>query len=129
MHYHFVDDAEFDRLVAAGELLEWAEFAGNRYGTPRRPGPRAARGRGSRRCWRSSCRAPGRSGRAMPEAQLVFLAPPSWEELVSRLAGRGTEPPSVQERRLAIAQAELDAEGSSTWSSSTTTSPARPTSW
>ena len=51
---------------------------------------------GRRRCWRSSCRAPGRSARAMPEAQLVFLAPPSWDELVSRLVGRGTEPPAVR---------------------------------
>ena len=46
-----------------------------------------------------------------PEAQLVFLAPPSWAALVSRLAGRGSEPPAVQERRLALAQAELDAAG------------------
>ena len=46
-----------------------------------------------------------------PEAQLVFLAPPSWAALVSRLAGRGSEPPAVQERRLALAQAELDASG------------------
>jgi guanylate kinase len=46
-----------------------------------------------------------------PRAQLVFLAPPSWADLVSRLAGRGSEPPEVQERRLAIAQAEMDAAG------------------
>jgi guanylate kinase len=110
VHYHFVDDAEFDRLIATDGLLEWAEYAGNRYGTPVAPlkqrlatgapalleielqGARQVRGRD-------------------PEAQLVFLAPPSWGALVSRLAGRGSEPAAVQERRLALAQAELDAAG------------------
>ena len=108
--YHFVDDEEFDRLIATDGLLEWAEYAGNRYGTPlARLRERLATG------------APAlleielqgaRQVRARdPEAQLVFLAPPSWSALVSRLAGRGSEPPAVQERRLALAQAELDASG------------------
>jgi guanylate kinase len=110
VHYHFVDDAEFDRLIASDGLLEWAEFAGNRYGTPAAPvRERLAAGvpalleielQGARQV-----RARDR------EAQLVFLAPPSWSALVDRLAGRGSEPPAVQERRLAIAQAELDAAG------------------
>lgn len=109
VQYYFVDDAEFDRLVAAGELLEWAEFAGNRYGTPRRPvAQRLAAGvptlleidlQGARQI-----RA------AMPAALLVFLAPPSWDELVRRLSGRGTEQPDVIERRLAAARVELAAE-------------------
>jgi guanylate kinase len=110
VHYHFVDDAEFDRLIASDGLLEWAEYAGNRYGTPAAPvHERLAVGlpalleielQGARQV----------RARA-PEAQLVFLAPPSWGALVSRLAGRGSEPPAVQERRLALAQAELDASG------------------
>jgi guanylate kinase len=110
VHYHFVDDAEFDRLVAGNGLLEWAEYAGNRYGTPVEPlEERLATGapalleielQGARQV----------RARA-PEAQLVFLAPPSWGELVSRLAGRGSEPAAVQERRLRLAQAELDAAG------------------
>ncbi|MFC6883010.1 guanylate kinase [Actinomadura yumaensis] len=109
VQYFFVDDAGFDRLVAEGELLEWAEFAGNRYGTPRRPvEERLARGepvlleidlQGARQVRRS-----------MPDARLVFLAPPSWEELVRRLTGRGTEPPEVIERRLDAARVELAAE-------------------
>lgn len=109
VQYHFVDDAAFDRLVADGELLEWAEFAGNRYGTPRGPVlQRLAAGvpvileidlQGARQV-----RA------AMPAALMVFLAPPSWDELVRRLTGRGTEPPDVIERRLDAARVELAAE-------------------
>ncbi len=109
VQYFFVDDAGFDRLVAEGELLEWAEFAGHRYGTPRRPvEERLARGepvlleidlQGARQVRRS-----------MPQARLVFLAPPSWEELVRRLTGRGTESPEVIERRLDAARVELAAE-------------------
>ncbi|MDT0308759.1 guanylate kinase [Streptomyces sp. DSM 44917] len=109
VHYFFVDDEEFDKLIANGELLEWARFAGNRYGTPRRAvQDRLAAGdpvlleidlQGARLVRAS-----------MPEARLVFLAPPSWEELVRRLTGRGTEPPEVIERRLAVARTELAAE-------------------
>ncbi len=105
-HYFFVDDAEFDRLVARGELLEWAEFAGNRYGTPRAPvHERLAQGvpvlleidlQGARQIRTS-----------VPDARLVFLRPPSWDELVRRLVGRGTESSEVVERRLAVARDEL----------------------
>lgn len=107
--YTFVDDARFDAMVEGGELLEWAEFAGNRYGTPRAPVlERLAAGvpvlleielNGARQV-----RA------AMPEARLVFLAPPSWDALVARLVGRGTESAEVVERRLAQARVELAAE-------------------
>jgi guanylate kinase len=109
VQYFFVGDEEFDKLVANGELLEWAEFAGNRYGTPRRAVlDRLEAGEPvlleidlqGARLVRSS----------MPEAQLVFLAPPSWEELVRRLTGRGTEEPEVIERRLEAARTELAAE-------------------
>ncbi|MFX4292180.1 guanylate kinase [Streptomyces bohaiensis] len=109
VQYFFVDDGEFDKLVANGELLEWAEFAGNRYGTPRNAVlERLAAGepvlleidlQGARQVRES-----------MPEARLVFLAPPSWEELVRRLTGRGTEAPEVIERRLTAARTELAAE-------------------
>jgi guanylate kinase len=109
-HYRFVDQVGFDKLLANGELLEWAEFAGNRYGTPRQPLlDRLAAGvptlleidvQGARQVRRS-----------MPEALLVFLAPPSWDELVRRLVGRGTENAEVRERRLTAAREELAAEG------------------
>jgi len=110
VHYHFVDDAEFDRLIAADGLLEWAEYAGNRYGTPVAP-LRARLGTGQPALLEIELQGARQVRARDPEAQLVFLVPPSWGVLVSRLAGRGSEPPAVQERRLALAQAELDASG------------------
>jgi guanylate kinase len=109
-HYHFVDDVEFDRLIAADGLLEWAEYAGNRYGTPVAP-LRKHLATGAPALLEIELQGARQVRARDPEAQLVFLAPPSWAALVSRLAGRGSEPPAVQERRLALAQAELDAAG------------------
>lgn len=108
--YHFVSDADFDRMIANGELLEWADIHGgtHRSGTPRRPieeridaglpalleldlqGARAVR-------------------TALPDALLVFIAPPSWDVLVDRLVGRGTESEAVVARRLGTAKEELAA--------------------
>ena len=110
VHYHFVDDAEFDRLIAQDGLLEWAEYAGNRYGTPAAP-VRERLAAGAPALLEIELQGARQVRARDPEAQLVFLAPPSWSALVSRLAGRASEPAAVQERRLAIAQAELDAAG------------------
>ena len=110
VHYHFVDDAEFDRLIATDGLLEWAEYAGNRYGTPARP-VRDRLATGQPALLEIELQGARQVRERDAAAQLVFLAPPSWAALVSRLAGRGSEPPAVQERRLALAQAELDASG------------------
>ncbi|WP_245672959.1 guanylate kinase [Aldersonia kunmingensis] len=108
--YHFVERTEFDRMIEAGELLEWADIHGGlqRSGTPAAPVKKAlAAGKpvlvevdleGSR-----SVRA------AMPEAVAVFMAPPSWDELVSRLTGRGTESEDVIARRLETARVEMAA--------------------
>jgi guanylate kinase len=106
--YHFVDDEEFDRLIASGALLEWATFAGNRYGTPR--GPLCERLEAGVSCLLEIDLAGARQvKREVPDARLVFLAPPSWGELVRRLTGRGTEPAEVLDRRLAAAREELAA--------------------
>ncbi len=106
--YHFVDDDEFDRLIASGALLEWARFAGNRYGTPREP--LYAKLEAGVACLLEIDLAGARQVKsAVPDARLVFLAPPSWAELVRRLTGRGTEPAEVLERRLAAAREELAA--------------------
>ncbi|MER5849896.1 guanylate kinase [Streptomyces sp. NPDC002012] len=109
VHYFFVDNDEFDKLIANGELLEWAEFAGNRYGTPRR----AVLDRleaGEPVLLEIDLQGARLVRQSMSDARLVFLAPPSWEELVRRLTGRGTESAEVIERRLAAARIELAAE-------------------
>lgn len=108
-HYLFVSDEEFDKLVANGELLEWAEFAGNRYGTPRRAVAERLEA-GEPVLLEIDLQGARLVRESMPDARLVFLAPPSWDELVRRLTGRGTEPPEVIERRLAVARTELAAE-------------------
>ncbi|MGP4009485.1 guanylate kinase [Streptomyces sp. 4N124] len=109
VHYFFVTDEEMDKLIANGELLEWAEFAGNRYGTPRRAVLERLEA-GEPVLLEIDLQGARQVRESMPEAQLVFLAPPSWEELVRRLTGRGTEPPEVIERRLDAAKVELGAE-------------------
>lgn len=109
VQYYFSDDAEFDRMRDAGELLEWAEFAGHRYGTPRTAVLEHIAA-GTPTLLEIDVAGARQVRAAMPEAFLVFLAPPSWEELVQRLVGRGTEPPEVVERRLTQARVELAAE-------------------
>ncbi|GAA2802883.1 guanylate kinase [Saccharopolyspora taberi] len=109
VHYHFIDVAEFERMVAAGEMLEHARYAGNLYGTPRKPVEDAlAAGRAA--VLEIELQGARQVRRAMPGAQLVMLLPPSWEVLVDRLTGRGTEDPEVVRRRLETAREELAAE-------------------
>jgi guanylate kinase len=109
VHYFFVTDEEMDKLIANGELLEWAEFAGNRYGTPRAAVLERLEA-GEPVLLEIDLQGARQVRESMTDAQLVFLAPPSWEELVRRLTGRGTEPPEVIERRLEAAKVELAAE-------------------
>ncbi|WP_150254772.1 guanylate kinase [Nocardiopsis deserti] len=109
VQYHFVTDEEFDRLVAEDQLLEWAQFAGNRYGTPRRPVEERLRA-GVPVLLEIELQGARQVRASMPDALHVFLAPPSWEELVRRLTGRGTESDEVIQRRLDVARVELAAE-------------------
>ncbi len=111
VHYRFVSEAAFDELVAAGELLEWAVVHGrHRYGTPRGPVADALRA-GRPAMLEIDLQGARQVRRTMPEALFVFLKPPSWDELVRRLVGRGTESGAERERRLATARDELAAEG------------------
>jgi guanylate kinase len=108
-HYHFVDVPEFRRMAADGELLEWADYADNCYGTPRAPVLRRLAA-GMAALLEIDLQGARQVRAAMPDALLVFLAPPSWEELKRRLIGRGTEDPETIRQRLELAQAELAAE-------------------
>ncbi|HJC68187.1 MAG TPA: guanylate kinase [Candidatus Brachybacterium intestinipullorum] len=111
VHYRFVSEEDFSRLVEDGQMLEWAVVHGrNKYGTPRGPvEEKVAEGRpvlleidlaGARQVRET-----------LPDARFVFLAPPDWDTLVHRLVGRGTEDEEERERRLATARVELAAEG------------------
>jgi guanylate kinase len=110
IHYTFVSDAEFDRMIAAGELLEWAVLHGShRSGTPRGPVEAALRN-GLPALLEIDLQGAQQIKASMPTALFVFLRPPSWEELVRRLVGRGTEDEADQARRLATAREEMAAE-------------------
>ena len=110
VHYFFVSDAEFDDMIDRDDLLEWAVVHNlNRYGTPRHKVEEAlAAGRSV--LLEIDLQGARSVRQAMPDAQFVFLAPPSWEEMVHRLVGRGTETPEQQQRRLETAKLELAAQ-------------------
>lgn len=107
--YFYISNDEFDRRISNNEFLEWAEFAGSKYGTP----ATAVKEKliqgfnvileieidGARQVRKSS-----------PDAKLVFISPPSWEELVKRLEGRGTDSDERRAERLALAQEEMAAQ-------------------
>jgi guanylate kinase len=110
VNYYFVDDEEFDRLIREGELLEWATVHNAyRYGTPRGPID-AALAEGRSVLLEIDIQGARQVRAVMPQARLVFLLPPTWEELVRRLVGRGTESAEEQQRRLETAKVELAAQ-------------------
>jgi guanylate kinase len=104
--YYFYTDEEFDRAVKNDLFLEWAAFAGARYGTPRTP-VLEARKQGKNVLLEIDIEGAKQVKAKEPEALLVFLQPPSWEELVARLEGRGTDSAERRSARLELAQEEL----------------------
>ena len=110
VHYYFVSDDEFDAMVERGDLLEWAVVhKAARYGTPRGPVEEALAA-GRLALLEIDLQGARQVRSTMPDALFVFLKPPSWDELVRRLVGRGTETESERSRRLETAQEELAAE-------------------
>lgn len=110
VHYHFVTQERFDALAAAGELLEHAVVHGRHsYGTPRQP-VLDALAAGRMALLEIDLAGARQVRHTMPDALLVFLAPPSWDVLVERLLGRGTEGAAERERRLETARVELAAQ-------------------
>jgi len=106
--YFFVTDEEFTRMINANEFLEWAEFAGNRYGTPLEKVEHALL-LGRNVLLEIEIAGAKQVKAHLPQSVLVFLEPPTWEELVSRLEGRGTDSPERRAERLELAQEELAA--------------------
>jgi guanylate kinase len=107
--YHFVDQSEFDRLVETGALLEHDAHLSASYGTPRAP-VEAQLATGEAALLEIDLQGARQVRAAMPDALLVFLAPPSFEELAKRLVGRGTEDEAKVRQRLDLARVELAAE-------------------
>jgi len=106
--YFFVDEAGFDRLIADGDLLEWAEvFGGNRYGTPR-GFVEWRRSAGTDVILEIDVQGAAQVREQVPDAILILLEPPSLDELARRLRGRGTEKDRHIEERLAKAERELE---------------------
>jgi guanylate kinase len=108
--YHFLEDAEFERRVQAGEFVEHATYSGRRYGTLRSELERRLRD-GHPVVLEIEVQGARQVRRTMPEALQVFIAPPSRDALRARLIGRGTDDPEQVERRLATAERELQAQG------------------
>ncbi|HUH13618.1 MAG TPA: guanylate kinase [Longimicrobiales bacterium] len=104
--YHFVEDAEFERMIEAGELVEWAEVHGRRYGTPG-AAIDAAVAEGGVVVLDIDVQGARQIRRRFADAVLVFVLPPSAAELGRRLSGRGSEARAERRRRLANARAEL----------------------
>lgn len=109
--YRFVSRSDFENLIEGGQFLEWAQVHGNHYyGTPRQ-WVEEQQAQGSVVVLEIDLAGARQVRESMPEANFIFLAPPSWEELVSRLTGRGTESAEEQERRLITAREELASAG------------------
>ena len=106
--YFFISDEEFSRRVRNDEFLEWAEFAGNRYGTPSSAVEEALLA-GRNVLLEIEIDGARQVKSHLPSCLLVFLEPPTWEELVARLEGRGTDNPERRAERLQLAQDELAA--------------------
>jgi guanylate kinase len=108
--YYFLTHEQFDDMIAAGDMLEYAVVHGqNKYGTPKQPVV-AALAAGRQVILEIDIQGARQVKKAWPEAKLVFIAPPSWDELVFRLKGRGTETAEEQARRLETAKLELSAQ-------------------
>ena len=109
--YWFLTPDEFERRLAAGEFLEHAEYAGNRYGTLRSELARVAdKGPDAALVMEIELQGARQVREKLPEALQVFIKPPSREALRARLVGRGSETPEQVEQRMAVAEKELEAE-------------------
>ncbi|MGD1951550.1 MAG: guanylate kinase [Leptolyngbyaceae cyanobacterium] len=107
-HYYFVSRSEFDAMVQQGQLLEWAEFAGNHYGTPRQP-LEAMVSRGSVVILEIELEGARQVRQTLPEAPQIFVLPPSLEELETRIRGRGQDSDAAIAKRLDRAKIEIEA--------------------
>lgn len=107
--YFYISVEEFDRRISANEFLEWAEFAGNKYGTPANA-VKEKLSNGLNVILEIEIDGARQVRKSSEDAKLIFIAPPSWEELVKRLEGRGTDSVERRNERLKLAQEEMAAQ-------------------
>lgn len=107
-HYYFTNRSQFDRMIAAGELLEWAEFAGNWYGTPRFP-VEARIQQGQQVILEIELEGARQIKQTFPSALRIFILPPSLAELEARIRQRGQDAEEAIGQRLHRAQIEISA--------------------
>jgi guanylate kinase len=105
--YYFVSRRRFEEMIRADELLEWAEYVGNLYGTPREPVEKALAA-GRIMVMEIDVQGGCQIAERIPDSVRVFLLPPSDEELSRRLVGRQTETSEQQQKRLAVARQEIE---------------------
>lgn len=110
VNYFYVSNEEFDRMIEENELLEWANYTNNRYGTPRKPVEEKLAA-GIPVLLEIEVQGATQIRESLPEAVLVFLEPPTWADLEARLAGRGTESQTQVQARLDAALKELESKG------------------
>jgi len=110
VNYFYVSDDQFDQMIANEQLIEWASYAGNRYGTPRQPVEEKLAA-GTPVLLELEVQGAQQIRETMPAAILVFLEPPTWADLEARLAGRGTESQTEVQARLDAALKELESKG------------------
>ncbi|MEY4312066.1 MAG: hypothetical protein RLZZ571_836 [Actinomycetota bacterium] len=110
VNYFYVSDEQFDQMIEDNQLLEWANYAGNRYGTPRNAVEEKLAA-GTPVLLEIEVQGAKQIREAMPEALLVFLEPPTWADLEARLASRGTESQTQVQARLDAALKELESKG------------------
>ncbi len=107
VHYFFVGKQEFEEKIAAGEMLEYAEYVGNYYGTPKKPVEKALSA-GKNMILDIDVQGALQVKEKLPEAIMVFVLPPDFATLMRRIRGRGTESPEIIDKRMQKARVELE---------------------
>ena len=107
IHYYFIDKAEFEHKIENGEMLEYAQYVGNYYGTPKKP-VEDALAAGRNIILDIEVKGALQVKEKMPEAVMIFIMPPNYETLLSRIRGRGTETEEVIQERMKQSHFEID---------------------
>ena len=106
IHYYFIDKAEFEHKIENGEMLEYAQYVGNYYGTPKKP-VEDALAAGRNMILDIEVKGALQVKEKMPDAVMIYILPPDYETLLTRIRGRGTETEEVIQNRMNEAKTEI----------------------